>query len=136
MALTIEKNLSVLGGVSVSQLYVRLFVVLNYSGRKIVVNTETYVSEAAFDERTTNSLLVFGIPESIEFDYDRSTDGTDLLQVAHNKMKEYLTTDKYFDAPKLDENEKYMFDENGHLIIDKVVIESRFAEPEEVSISI
>lgn len=136
MALVIKKQLSIIGGIQTSLLYVRLFIVMNFNGRKITVNTQTYVSKSAYNENGPNVILVNGIPESISFDYDRAVDGTDLLLVSHQKLKEYLSTDQYMIGPLTDEKGGFIFDASGELQTEQVISALKFAEKDEISITL
>ena len=103
MALLIDKNETVLGDIDLTQLYIRLTVSYGPEGEPIVVNADTFSSKNAY---TLNSFLnkfyVQGINPPYVFDYNRETDGADLLVYAHNQVKSVLSTDTMKDVPVLD----------------------------------
>jgi len=103
MALLIEKNVDVLGDISLSQLYVRLTVGYGPGGSSLVIVTNPYSTKAAYDlNPIMNSFYVMGIPPKQEIAYNREIDGIDLLTFAHDKTKEFLSTDVMKDIPVLD----------------------------------
>ena len=103
MALLIEKNVDVLGDISLSQLYVRLTVGYGPGGSSLVIIANPYSSKVAYGlSSITNTFYVEGIPHDQEIAYDREVDGIDLLTFAHDKTKEFLSTDVMKDIPVLD----------------------------------
>lgn len=89
MALNIQGNITTDQGISLSSVYSRVEPILRNSGNDLVVVMETYVDRAAFEsDKSTVSfesqLMLMGYP------YDRASQGTDLLMIAHENTKANL----------------------------------------------
>jgi len=135
MALLISKEVSIVGGVTVPQLYIRLFLTMDYNGNNIYVNTETYISKDAYLNGQNNSIRIPEIPDSKIFKYDRNNDGIDVLLVAHNKLITLLSTDEMLKFPKTDPSTgEYILDTNKNIIMDEVISNTKFVEKEEIEI--
>ena len=94
MALLITKDVSILGEISINEIYTRLNLVYDYTGSYMSVETKNYVSRNSFDLEagmTNYGLEIDGIPGIENFEYINS-DG-DILLASHNKLKDYLSTD-------------------------------------------
>lgn len=103
MSLIINKKQTVFGNTEINQLYVRLTVTHGPDGNNVQVNTKTYDSKLSFvNGKFVNAFQVLGIPEYISFDYDRIDNGNDTLLFAHEKFKEYLSTDITYNKPVID----------------------------------
>jgi len=129
MALLINRNTNILGNLSIPEIYVRLYIVLNFNGKTLEINSVSYSSKETYLGGINNGFKVSGIPEYMKFVYDRETDGVDLLTVAHEKFKNYLTTDIIKDEPLLDPSTgMYQFDPStGEMLTHQVVID-KFAQ--------
>lgn len=96
MALLIEKNIEILGDINISQQYLRLIISYGPKGNTIIVNTETFTSKNSYElNRYDNKIRVDGIPVAYSFPYNRTIDTSDILLFAHDKFKEYLSSDVY-----------------------------------------
>jgi hypothetical protein len=94
MALLIQKNVTVLGDINLSQLYVRLTTFYGPGGSPVNVRSNVFSSKNSYElNQNRNSFFVEGIPAEITVDYNRASNGSDLLTYVHNKFKEVLTTD-------------------------------------------
>lgn len=137
MALFINRDITVLGDINLSQLYVRLTVDYGPSGTPIKVKAFPYSSKVAYenDERL-NAFHVEGIPYEKSFTYNRLSDGSDILFFAHNKLKEYLCTEETEKQPIKDPStNSYKLDEDGKVIYEDVVIKPIFAMDSSILIS-
>ena len=137
MALLIQKDVSIYGpNISVSGLYVRLGIDFNPQGNVVVTRSEIFDSRESYDANfQANKINVEGIPPVLNLSYDRATDGSDLLTVAHNKFKTFLSTDIYEDQPVLDPSTgEYTYDPStGELITESVLTVPKFAQDSSIS---
>lgn len=103
MALLINKEVTVLGDINLSQLYVRIKIHNGLGDNPLFLETQVYSSKEAYEENSeTNSFYVEGVTLRRHFSYSRDTDGTDLLGASHQKIKDLLTTDVTEEQPVLD----------------------------------
>lgn len=104
MALLIEKNISgILGTLDVSTLYVRMQLHLKYSGRGLNVYNKIYLDKDSYLSNMEGANVpVAGIPGQLLLTYDRDVDGSDILVIAHDELKDYLTTDHEELRPQYD----------------------------------
>jgi len=88
MALEITGNIELQGGIILSSCYARTTFNLNVDGDKVFINTDYYATKEAYEnkEGVINTNYYF---QSL-FDYDRTTDGSDLLQFSNEKIKSEL----------------------------------------------
>jgi len=102
MALQITQNLKA-QEISLTSMYVRITAEVNSQGTKVKVKADFYNDKPAYTASIYNMLPVkapytktdttiedIKIENVREFDYNRLTDGTDLLQFAHDKYSAYL----------------------------------------------
>ena len=87
MGLTINKPITTAFGNEISGIYLRLFVELHHNGKQVGIMAKDFASRAAFE---SNVQSLGNTIQSKYFDYNRETDGADLLAFAHQKAKEYL----------------------------------------------
>jgi hypothetical protein len=136
MALLIEKNVTILGNIDVSTLYVRMGLVYNVEGNSVEAVSSVYPSRASYDAGSyQNSIRVDGILSNYQFDYDRAVDGSDLLTAIHTKFKTLLSTDEVEDVPVLDPStgEPTYDPSTGELITEEAVVTPKFAEDSSIS---
>lgn len=137
MALLINKNLTILGDIDITQMYVRITVIHGPSGDNIILNTRCYSSKAAYTLNLYgNSFEVVGIPTKHVFPYDRLTDSTDMLLYGHNMLKEYLTTDTYGDIVVIDPGtgEEVLDPETGLPDTVSAIIKEKFTDESSITI--
>lgn len=88
MALQIDNTSVDLGnGLSVDQFYVRIQVEIQQAGTQLNIRAETYYSKDFYKEGKR-----LGVPYKFprRIDYNRETDGSDVLEIAHNEIKNFL----------------------------------------------
>jgi len=135
MALLISKELSIIGGIKTNQIYIRLFLNLDYSGTNLYVNTETYISKEAYLDGKKNIIKINEIPDSKIFKYDRKEDGVDLLLIAHNKLKNLLSTDEITNVPELDPSTgEFLVNQHKEVIMNKIIYNLKFADKNQIKI--
>ena len=137
MALLIQKSIPFVGGLTLTELYLRLKFHYDINGDDIIVTVHPYVSKAAFQADPANNLIsISGINRQYSITYSRTTDGSDLLSAVHNKIKDILTqdieelgvdVDPSTGQPNLDPS-------TGDPIWKLYVTFPKFAEPSEVSL--
>jgi hypothetical protein len=88
MALQINEALTTREGSALVSFYVRLEPLVCINGACIEVEYYHYSSKSAF--QAGHNTVVKNVKKS--FDYDRATDGTDVIQFAHDSLVTYLTT--------------------------------------------
>jgi hypothetical protein len=64
--------------------YIRLQVDLNAAGDSVIVKIFDYVNKQAFNDRKSTLAPVW--LDAVKLDYNRETDGVDLLLFAHEKI--------------------------------------------------
>ena len=116
-------------GLDLNQVYCRLHLRYYFTGDKVDVWVQTYVSKQAFEENISNSFVVPGISRQYQFDYDRERDGADILLFCHEKIKGLLTTDVTEEREFVSVVDGRESKENQ-----KIVIKEKFCEPEEIEI--
>ena len=90
MALTITKDL-VSKWVALSSVYVILEARGEELSGKVRARSKYFVSETAAQANSDGALKgVDGLTSDFSFDYDRATDGADILGFVSTKVKEYL----------------------------------------------
>lgn len=137
MALLVTKSLSAIGGIDLSQIYIRFHIVLDFDGKKISVNTANFISKEAYLENNINNVIqISGIPKYLSFDYDRAVNGNDVLVYVHNKVKEYLSTDILTAIPILDPSSgEYQYDSStGVLLTQQVVSVPKFTQDSSIAL--
>ena len=137
MALLIEKNMTILGDINISQLYVRLTVNYGPAGTPLQVRMEPYASKVAYDaDESRYKFYVEGLTGDYNIAYDRVTDGTDILLLSHNEMKSILSTDVMEEVPVLDPStgDPTYDPSTGEPITEEVVAIPKFAEDSSISI--
>lgn len=137
MALLVTKSLSAIGGIDLSQIYIRFHIVLDFDGKKISVNTANFISKEAYLENNINNVIqISGIPKYLSFDYDRSVNGNDVLVYVHNKVKEYLSSDILTSVPILDPSlGEYQYDPStGVLLTQQVVSVPKFTQDSSIAL--
>ena len=88
MSLIIKKTITTDTGFEVSNLCVRLDILHHLRGDKVKVSANEYASKAAYDngaQPIANQFI-----QSNVFEYDRVTDGPDVLQFAHEQFRKYI----------------------------------------------
>jgi hypothetical protein len=137
MALLIEKNVTVLGDIDVSSLYVRLTSFYGPGGSPIRVKSQTYSSKESWvNNPLRNYFYVPGIPEELQISYDRALDGSDLLTHVHNKFKSQLSSDIEGQRYVLDPStgEALLDPSTGDPIYESYVISPKFAMDSSISL--
>lgn len=134
MALLITKPITVLGAIETNELYLRFNYKVDMAGSNVQVKTSCYLNKEAYKknyEITVNDISKFDF-----FKYNRQSDGEDILNFIHEKVKTDLTTDKFEKVRLKDPSTgQYMIDEETGLFIEEdVLIQEKFAEPNQVQI--
>lgn len=136
MALLINRDITVLGDIDLSQLYVRLLVSYGPEGTPLAVETKAYASKVAYEDNPQRNVIYLDeVTRRLEFVYDRETEGSDVLGIAHNKVKTVLTTDIIEPVPVLDPSTgDYTYDPStGELITEDAVTVPKFCEDSSIS---
>ena len=137
MALLIEKQTQIYNDIDVSSLYVRFRLDYDIQGDSVYVFSKVFSSKSSYlADHNVPGIQIAGIPSILEIEYDRSTDGYDLLTVAHNKFKDYLSTDIIESVPVLDPStgEQTYDPSTGDLITEEVISVPKFAMDSSISI--
>lgn len=137
MALLISKNVSIMGGIEISQIYVRFGYKVDFSGKIIYVNIQNFISKESYNLNLPDrGLSIESIPGDLDLNYDREVDGVDPLEFIHNQFKTYLSTDKIDEIPLKDPStgSKQYDPSTGELITQSIIAKSKFAEESEIEI--
>lgn len=136
MALLIEKNLTVLG-LDLSQVYVRFQIQYDVEGNLVYAFSKSFPSQSAYaEDPKSRGLKVDGIRDIYALNYDRSTDGSDLLTAIHNKIKTELSTDVYEESPVFDPStgDPILDPSTGDPVTEEVLATPKFAMDSSISI--
>lgn len=137
MALLIEKELDILGGLTANQLYLRFSYKLDFNGKDVLVNVKKYANKNAYSSENPNEGLdIKGIPNSMFITYDRNVDGLDVLSFIHNKFKEELSTDKTNEVAVIDPSTglPLLDPSTGEIMTETIIVSEKFAEENEISV--
>lgn len=88
MALEIQGNIALEGGLTTSSGYARLTADVNTEGDRLRFVCLLFSSKTSYENGLGQIYL--SEPFTNVFPYNRQTDGEDILLLAHNKMKTYL----------------------------------------------
>ena len=102
MGISINKELTIHGTITINGAYLRLEPKINRDGTMVEVRVWSYHSKESYDANHGNIIrLEYNKGDDIDhgleyhyFPYNRETDGVDILKFAHDKLIEYLTTDE------------------------------------------
>jgi len=90
MALNIQSNIELSSGVVLNSAYCRIDPSLDTSGKRVFTQVGYWVSENDYMEGKWP--LEYSVPLNYRYDYDRTTDGSDILMFSNEKIKEELET--------------------------------------------
>jgi len=90
MSLIINSNIETQGGIELSSAYARITVVDGAQGTSLNVNLEYYPTDQAFLNGLAPTRMANDI-SALTINYDRSTQGTDILMLAHEAAQAVLT---------------------------------------------
>jgi hypothetical protein len=93
MALEITGTIELEGGLTTSTGYARLTADVNDKGNVMRTVTKIWTNKTNYDNGVSSVILKE--PIKVVFDYNRQTDGDDLLLVAHNNIKTELESYGY-----------------------------------------
>ncbi len=93
MALEITGTIELEGGLTTSTGYARLTADVNDKGNVMRTVTKIWTNKTNYDNNVSSVILKE--PIKVVFDYNRQTDGDDLLLVAHNNIKTELESYGY-----------------------------------------
>ena len=88
MALNVTGNFEQPTGQVLEAAYARTNAALSLQGDSVMAYPEFWLDEAAFNEGKDN--LRVDINANFQYEYDRATDGADILAFANQKVKETL----------------------------------------------
>jgi hypothetical protein len=144
MALLINKTVNILGDLEINQIYIRVKYSVDLPGTSVECNLFPYPSKEYWKNGPyLNDFVVIGIPRSVSFEYDSSTNGSDVLQFVHDSLKTYLSTDGYEYHPVRDPSSgldqypltyEWLKDPStGELITESVKVRDKFAQDSSIS---
>jgi len=135
MAVLIEKDLNIMGSIPVSQLYLRLSYIADFSGKYLVSNVNVYVDKNAFLQNEWGNILsVDGVKTHYELSYDSSINGDPLLYI-HGKIKEDLSTDILGYEPVIDPSTglPVIDPSTGNPVYEEIIVTPKFAMDSSIS---
>jgi len=145
MAIQINSSLDLTNGVSVDQAYLRVEHQVDIFGVKIVydvypyVNRDTYLEDkiSVNDGGSLKTISLENFKTSHVLQYDKVTDGNDILQLVHDDLFSYITEDEIYKKPLYDSStgEPLLDPSTGALITEDVIFRTKFANAADVSIS-
>ena len=89
MSLIITSNIETQGGIELASAYARVTVVDSAQGTSLDVNLDYYPTDQAFLDGLAPTRMDNGI-SFLTMNYDRATQGTDILMLAHEYAKVVL----------------------------------------------
>jgi hypothetical protein len=103
MAIAINgRPVEILGGIQISDLYLRFSYELDMKGKNIRFNTSIYQSKDAYESDMYNNQIKINEIQSEQFiAYDSSLNGKDVLMYIHDYISTDLTIDKTQEMPVL-----------------------------------
>jgi len=150
MALLIDKITEISNGSFVDQIYLRLKYTLDLAGTEVECNLFPYESKTKFSEDLYRNKLmikkvpgIIEIPNKLDFSYDSSINGSDVLAFLHEEVKDVLITPKYIEEPILDPSagipgydwiHNYKKDPStGEIMYQSILSRDKFAEDSSIS---
>jgi hypothetical protein len=135
MALLIDSSLNLNSGMVAYQSYIRLEYSVSRFGKSIKCEIYPYLTKDEYikDKNAGGSLTypnIIDVKDLLcyqEFGYDKLSEGDDVLQIVHDKVKTYLTTDLTMEIKTLDPS-------TGEPVYNTIIVREKFALPENVSI--
>jgi hypothetical protein len=94
MALIFNTDIELASGITVANAYGRVAVADTSAGKTLQQLVEIYTSEQAFLDGKSQ-IEMPGLQNAIETPYDRATDGTDILALAHANLQTALADAGY-----------------------------------------
>lgn len=127
MAILINKTINY-KGINLDQLYLRFEINSITNGKNISARIFVYTNKISFNENSNfNRLDITPIPRYLKFDYDRLSDGTDILSFIHDKLIEYLSTN-------ITRTNIIINEDTGKETTETAITNIKFCEPSEISI--
>jgi hypothetical protein len=101
MAIIINgRDVEILGGIIISDLYLRFEYNLDLTGTNIKALCKIYPTKKSYLENpNTNEIFIPEIQGSMDIFYNSENDNPSILSMIHDKYKEYLTEDKTSEIP-------------------------------------
>ena len=88
MSLEITGNIETNAGISLTSSYARTQYKMNDSSSSVLIIVDYWVNEDAYTNNLSSIIPTFNVTG--RYDYDRTTDGVDVLVFTQNKIKEEL----------------------------------------------
>jgi hypothetical protein len=137
MALLVEKEMSLFGGIAIPQIYIRIEYSVRVDGKTVIANMINYPSrEAYLADPVNNRIHIPELKMSRGYSYDRPVDGSDVLTYIHQEYKDFLSTDVYGEIALVDPSTgELQFDPStGELLTETAVTAPKFAMDSSISI--
>lgn len=94
MAILVNKELNIFGGIPIDQIYIRLDYYVNLTGKSIRAQLYPYANKESFSSDWQENILTMeDFKTKYYLSYDSSLNGDPLIYI-HNYIKEELSTDK------------------------------------------
>ena len=90
MSLLITSTIKTNEGIDITNSYGRVLVINDYQGNDLKSSLEVYSSKEAYEQ--SYSPLNINMSLSLTAPYDRTSEGSDTLDIAHNNMIAYLAS--------------------------------------------
>jgi hypothetical protein len=126
MAILINKQITILGELTINNIYIRLSYNVDKNGTIVRVNLTPYLSKISYKDNSENYLNINNLPNLYKINYDRIINGEDILTYVHNNIIEKLTSDEIVNILQINENNEEIFV--------PTIITPKFADISEISI--
>jgi len=136
MALLIEKSVQILGGIQINEFYARIGYYADKSGKIISANISCYYNKDSYlSDPNSNIIKISGFVEGPIYNYDRESDGDNILLFLHEKIKEEISTDIYKSEPIIDPStgNPDIDPSTGEILYEEVLVKPKFVDEEDIS---
>lgn len=136
MAIIINKESTISGGITINSIYLRIEYHADLSGKSFICKAHPYYNKIAFNSNyQENVLKIDDLPRNFEFSYN-TADGDPLIFI-HNKIKSVLSTNLTKAIDLLDPSTGIpMFDvSTGVPLYEYLIVTNKFAQDSSILFS-
>jgi len=137
MAILINQDVSISGGISLNQIYLRIDYFADLSGKSLNSHIYPYISKGAFSLNWQENILrVDNLPTEIQYGYDSSINGDPLFYI-HDRIKETLSTDIYRTDYVIDPSTGFVQVDpsTGEMVTQQILVKPKFADESNIIFS-
>jgi hypothetical protein len=131
MGLIINKQTTLYDELIVDSIYIRLYFRFSLDSKLIHITYFPYLSKESFKANPNNMIkLSFNLNRSsdLTLEYDRETDGVDILMLVHDAIKASLSTDVIKEVDSLNIDGSVKVDDQGVPVKEDVIVRDKFVD--------